>query len=208
MGATKVTWGMHGENDFIGRIMGSVMNMEKTMGPIFDSGLHNLDSLIATLPKPAPGMKIYTEAYPGGKYLGIKSKVKISQLKDFFSKNFTPVMEGMKKTNAEPAGMASGLYYTWEPDKDMTEVAAAIPIKNDVKPPAGLAIFTIASGKMAVMDYMGGYSGLGKAHDAMAEYFKTNNMMQSPPVIEEYVVDPMMEKDSTKWHTRIIYFVK
>ena len=207
-GGTNVSWAMHGKNSFAERIMSSLMSMDKMIGKEYEKGLNSLDSLMATLPKPSPGMKIYTEEYPGGKYLGIKSKVKISELKDFFAKSFTPVMEGVKKTNAEVAGMPSGLYYTWEVDKNMTEVAAAVAIKNEVKAPMGLQLFVIPPGKMAVMDYMGGYGGLGNAHNAIAEYFRSNSMEQSPPVIEEYITDPMMEKDSTKWHTRIIYFVK
>ena len=207
-GGTKVTWAMNGKNTFFEKIMSTMMSMEKMIGNEYDKGLNSLDSLIAALPNPAAGMTISTEEYPGGKYLGLKNKVKISELKDFFSKSFTPVIEGVKKTNAEVAGMPSGLYYTWEPDKDMTEVAAAVAIKNDVKAPMGLQLFVILPGKMVAMDYMGGYGGLGNAHNAMAEYFRSNNLMQSPPVIEEYVVDQMMEKDSTKWHTRIIYFVK
>ena len=207
-GGTKVTWAMNGKNTFFEKIMSTMMGMEKMIGGEYEKGLNSLDSLIATLPKPKPGMKIYTNDYPGGTYLGIKKKVKISELKDFFSNNFKPVMEGLKTTKAEATSMPSGLYYTWEPDKDMTEVAAAIAIKNEVKAPMGLQLFVILPGKMVAMDYMGGYGGLGNAHNALAEYFRSNNLMQAPPVVEEYVVDPMMEKDSTKWHTRIIYFVK
>lgn len=210
IGGTKVTWGMHGDNDFIGRIMGSMMNMDKSMGPIFMSGLDNLDSLMATLPKTKAmsEAQIKMEEYPGGKFLGIKDKIKISELKDFFSKNFTPVMEGLKKVNGEVAGMPSGLYFTWEPDKDKTEVAAAVPIKNDVKAPGKLTLFTLPASKAVVYDYMGGYSGFGKAHEALAAYITSNKLTQTAPVLEEYVVGPMMEKDSSKWHTKIVYFVK
>jgi hypothetical protein len=59
-----------------------------------------------------------------------------------------------------------------------------------------------------VIEYVGGYGGLGKAHEAMEAYFKNNNIEQSYPVIEEYVVGEPMEKDSAKWMTRIVYFIK
>ncbi len=209
IGGTKVTWGMHGENGFVNRAVSALMNADKMMGPIFLSGLNNLDSIMATLPKETmPEIKINTEDFPGGKYLGIRSQVKISVMKDFFSKSFPSIMAGIKKTNAEMAGMASGLYYTWEPDKDMTDMAAAIPIKNDVVAPAGLTLLSVPASKALTIDYMGGYGGLGKAHNAMAEYIKSNNLTQTAPVIEEYLVDPMMEQDSMKWRTKIMYFVK
>jgi len=131
LGGTKVTWGMNGQNGFVNRAMAALMNMDKMMGPIFMSGLNNLDSLIATLPKVAksPEIKINTEDYPGGKFLAIRRNIQISKLKEFFEINFKALMEGAKNAKAEMTGMPSGLYYTWEPAKDMTDVAAAIPIK-------------------------------------------------------------------------------
>jgi hypothetical protein len=53
VGGTKVTWGIKGENGFVNRAMAALMNMDKMMGPIFDQGLHNLDSVMATVPKSA-----------------------------------------------------------------------------------------------------------------------------------------------------------
>jgi len=208
-GGTEVTWGMKGENNFMGRIMSSVMNMDKMIGKEYEKGLNSLDSLMATVPKTTTSdMKVNTEQYPGGQYLGIRSTTKISKLSDFFSANMTKVIDAVKKSGAEMAGMPSGLYFVWEPDKDNTDVAAAIPIAKEIKAPAGLSLFTLPASKAAVIDYMGGYSGLGKAHEALAAFIKENNLTQSAPVIEEYLVDPMMEKDSTKWHTKIVYFVK
>ena len=208
-GGTEVTWGMKGENNFMGRIMSSLMNMDKMIGKEYEKGLNSLDSLMATVPKTTtPEMKINTEDYPGGKYLGVRSTIKISEMKDFFGKNFNLAMEGAKTAKAEMAGPPSGLYYTWEQEKNMTDVAAAIPIKNDVKVPKGLTLFVIPASKALTIDYMGGYTGLGSAHGAMAAYIKSNNLTQSAPVIEEYITDHMMEKDSTKWHTKIVYFVK
>jgi effector-binding domain-containing protein len=207
IGGTKVTWGIEGENGFINRAMAALMNMDKMMGPIFMNGLNNLDSVIATLPK-MPAIQINTEDYPGGKYLGVRSQVKISGLSDFFSNSFSKVMAGIKASKAEMDGMASGLYFTWDPQKDMTEMAAAIPIKQEVKAPAGLSLITLPASRALTIDYFGGYGGLGKAHNVMEEYITSNQLSQIPPVIEEYLVDPMMEKDSTKWHTRLVYFIK
>ncbi|MBI3450851.1 MAG: SRPBCC family protein [Acidobacteria bacterium] len=39
---TKVTWTMEGENNFIGKAVCLVMNMDKTIGPAFEEGLGNL----------------------------------------------------------------------------------------------------------------------------------------------------------------------
>lgn len=41
-GGTKVIWSMHGPNLYIMRLMGIFMNMDKTMGRHFETGLSNL----------------------------------------------------------------------------------------------------------------------------------------------------------------------
>jgi effector-binding domain-containing protein len=55
---------------------------------------------------------------------------------------------------------------------------------------------------------MGGYSGIGKAHEAMDAYMASNKLEQKAPVIEEYITDPGSEPDSSKWLTKIMYLIK
>lgn len=45
---TKVTWAMYGENKFIGKAMGLVMDMDKMIGSDFEVGLTNLKNLVET----------------------------------------------------------------------------------------------------------------------------------------------------------------
>lgn len=209
VGGTKVTWGIKGENGFVNRALSALFNADKMMGPVFEQGLHNLDSVMATVPKSAAmDIKINTENFPGGNYLAVRKEIKISKLGEFFMNNFRALMDGVKAAKTELAGAPAGLYYTWDPEKDLTDVACAMPVKGDVKAPAGLSVIKVPAGKVAVIEHVGGYSGLGKAHDAMDAYFKQNNLQQSAPVIEEYVVGEPAETDSTKWVTRVVYFIK
>ena len=41
-GGTRVVWTMHGENDFLGKAMCLVMDMDKAVGPDFERGLAQL----------------------------------------------------------------------------------------------------------------------------------------------------------------------
>jgi effector-binding domain-containing protein len=44
-------------------------------------------------------------------------------------------------------------------------------------------------------------------HMGMDEYMKEKSLTQTL-VLEEYVTDPMTEKDTAKWQTNIYYLVK
>jgi hypothetical protein len=43
---------------------------------------------------------------------------------------------------------------------------------------------------------------------AMDEYMAERKLQQIPPILEEYLTDPTLEPDTSKWLTRIVYFVK
>lgn len=47
---TKVTWAMHGENNFVGKCFSLFMSCEKMCGPEFEKGLADLGKITATQP--------------------------------------------------------------------------------------------------------------------------------------------------------------
>lgn len=206
---TNVTWGMKGENDFIGRIFGSVMNMEKNVGPQFEKGLTNLQTLVAAQGSGQPvTYEIIPVEYPGGKYLAVRGDITMDMIAPFYEKNLPAIMAAIEKSEAQMAGAPSGLYYTWDMEKGMTGMAAAIPVTGDIKAPTGMEVITLPAHKSLVINYTGGYNGLGNAHMAFDEHMKNNNLEQVAPVIEEYLTDPGMEPDSNKWVTKITYLIK
>ena len=207
---TKLTWGIRGENDFMGRMMGTMMSMEKGVGPHFEKGLADLQAMVAerSAAVPASGYRIGAVDYPGGKYLAIRGDVKMSDITAFYGKNLPAVMTEVQKAGAQMDGMPTGLYYTWDEAAGMTNMAAGIPVKGDINPPAGMEIITLGPSRSLVLKYMGGYNGLEQAHLAMDDYMKANNLENQPPVIEEYITDPGTEPDSNKWVTKITYLVK
>jgi effector-binding domain-containing protein len=63
---------------------------------------------------------------------------------------------------------------------------------------------------MLKIAYYGAYDGSMNmpAHEAIDAYIKEKGLTHYGNVIEEYVTDPMAEKDTTKWLTNIYYMVK
>lgn len=209
-GGTFVTWGMKGEHEFVGRIMGSIFNMDKMMSPVFDRGLTKLSELVAAAPKmEAPSaLKIMPGEYPGGKYLGIRGSMGFDKIPSFYEKSYGAIFPALEKAGGKPAGMPGGLYYTWDTEKMTADLAAAVAFTGDIKAPSGMEVINLPAAKSLTIDYMGGYNGIGSAHEAMDAYMKENKLEQLTPVIEEYVTDPGTEPDSTKWLTKVVYFVK
>ena len=205
-GQTKVTWGMKGTNDFVGRIFASMMSMDKAVGKMFDKGLANLKK---TVEEAGPSYDIVSGDCMGGKYLGVRKTISMDKMEAFYMENFSKLFGELTKSKLEIVTMPTGIYYTWDMEKKITDMAAGVGFKGDMKTvPKDMVVLDIPASKCLTIDYMGGYHGIGGAHEAMDAYIKNNNLEHIAPVIEEYVTDPGAEPDSTKWVTKITYLVK
>ena len=208
-GGTYVTWGIKGENGFVGRIFGSIMNMDKMMAPDFERGLAKLTELVASMPKTvAPTINIVPGEYAGGKYFGMRGTMGFDKMSSFYEKNIPLVMAACEKGGGKIAGVPTGLYFKWDTTTSTTEMAAVVPFSGEVKASGGMEVIAVPAAKSLTINYMGGYGGLGNAHNTMDAYIASNKLEHVAPVIEEYLTGPATETDSMKWVTKIVYFVK
>lgn len=209
-GSTKTTWGIKGENDFVGRIFGSLMSMDKTVGPEFDKGLNKLKSMVEESAKTSSGKyRIDNGNYPGGKYIAVRATNTFEDRYKFYIAHFTNLINIISQAGAKMEGFPSGFYYTWDTIKQKTDMAAAVGFSGaEIKAPEGMQVITLPSSRYLTTDYYGGYYGIGKAHDALREYIRDYKLEHVPPAIEAYITDPMAELDSMQWLTKVVYFIK
>jgi effector-binding domain-containing protein len=130
------------------------------------------------------------------------------KMSSFYEKNIPLVMAACEKGGGKIAGVPTGLYFKWDTTTSTTEMAAVVPFSGEVKASGGMEVITVPAAISLTINYVGGYGGLGNAHNAMDAYIASNKLEQVFPVIEEYLTDTGTEPDSMKWVTRIVYFVK
>lgn len=209
-GKTKVSWGFSSHFGFIESVFMYFMSMEKMMGPDFEKGLSRMKKALETKPLPA-NIQIKEEAWPETAFVGIRAKARMEDLGEkFFGESFEKIMSWAAKAKQEPMGAPCGVYFSWDDATHLTEMAAAMPFQAPVlqKSDAGLEVVNVPASKAVVVEYLGGYSGIGQAHAAADAYLKSKNLKQLNPVIEQYITDPGNEPDSNKWLSRIWYRVE
>ncbi|HRP00721.1 MAG TPA: SRPBCC family protein [Flavobacteriales bacterium] len=217
--STRITWGMEGENTFMGKIMGVFMDMDKMIGPDFEKGLANLKALAeeeqaAVLAEKASrtvdGYLIETVEGAETVYIGMRDKkLKWKDMGAFFGTHFPAIGAALGAAQLEMAGAPSGVYWAWNDKDQTTDMMAAMPVKGDASTQvAGYTTHVVPAGRRLKVAYYGDYTKNMDAHLAIDTYIREKGLTHYGNVIEEYVTDPMAEPDTAKWLTNIYYMVK
>jgi effector-binding domain-containing protein len=191
-----------------------VMGMGAQVGTDFEKGLANLKRICeaeqAEMNENAAGsLEITVTDRPAMLYVGKREVVKWADMKDFFGKNFGSGFAAIGKLGITPAGAPSGVYFEWNVKDQTADLIAAVPVSVEAKAKLkGMDVFEAPASKAYVIDYVGNYTGIGKAHEAMDARIKADGVQMNQVVIEEYITDPMQEPDTNKWHTNVVYLVK
>ncbi|MBI1226108.1 MAG: hypothetical protein GC192_12805 [Bacteroidetes bacterium] len=211
-GGTEATWAFSYDVGYPFNLMAAMWG--GTMNKMLDDGLAGLKEMAEKKAAETPATSKYevrTMDFPGHVYIGIREQTTQEEVmkSSFFSDRFGKIMTLLKKSKIEQVGSPSGVYYIWDTEKKTTDMAVAIPVGSQTAVAGGeIKTFQVPASKAVGVDYYGPYADFAAAHQAIGEYLKANGLKEKAPVIEEYVTDPMTEKDSTKWLTKIIYLIE
>ncbi len=209
-GSTSVTWSMNGEASFLMRGMMLFMSMDKMMGPTFEKGLNKLKTSIESMPVEAPKATAYEVKevqWEERTYVGKKGTFTYDKLPAFFNENFSKIFEELGKVKIQPIAPATAIFFTWNTEKQETECAAVAAVAKGTKV-KGWEVWNIPSSKILQTTYWGAYDEkMMDAYKALDAYANEKNLTKNFS-LEEYVTDPMNEKDTAKWQTNIYYVLK
>lgn len=138
-------------------------------------------------------------------YVTSRNTVSFEEINNFFSKNVSAILLKLQQEGISATGPACALYYNYDEAKGMADLAVAVPVLQPVSI-KDLGSESLPDGNVAVVDYYGDYSKSEHAHYALDEYIKDRSYKLRIPVVEEYITDPLKEKDQSKWLTKIYYY--
>ncbi|MBI3233506.1 MAG: SRPBCC family protein [Bacteroidetes bacterium] len=208
-GEVKVTWGMVSPMSRPMNVMGIFMKgmIEKD----YEKGLKKLKDVCekenAEAKPEGANMNVQEMDWKEVNYLAIRKKIPAQEVGSFFGENFGKAYAAIAKAGQKP-GIPSGLVYMWDETTKTTDIAAAVECPKEMKALPGFEKINIKGSKAVYVDYYGSYEKTGLAHNAINAYLKENKLEANLPSIEQYITDPMSEKDTAKWLTKVIYLVK
>jgi effector-binding domain-containing protein len=205
---STMSWILYGKTPFLFRGMALFMNMDKKLGDLFEKGLSKFKTAMEAMPAEtaAAHYDVQELTWEAKTYYGKRTKLEFPKMAEYIGKTYGEIGEAMKKAKAEAIGAPKAIYFSFDETAMVADFAPVMEVANTVKL-GGLEKFETLAGKVLLIDYYGSYEKSAQAHYAMDAYMKEKGLKQSV-VVEEYVTDPMTEKDTAKWLTRIYYVVK
>jgi effector-binding domain-containing protein len=204
---TKVTWALTMPMGFMWRGMGLFMSAEKMMGKDFDEGIASMKTALESVAS-APMFAVKEIEWPETNFIGSKrAMVTMMEMPGFYSKHLPAIGEALGKNKIQPEAAPMGLYWSFDEKEMKGDMAAVFKVAPGAKV-KGFENYTFPGGKVLHVEYYGNYEKIGAAHKAIDAYMKEKGLTQDAGVFEEYVTDPMSEKDTMKWLTNIYYRVK
>lgn len=200
-GATKATQHFHEEVPFMMRGASALMGGEKMIRESFDRGLTLLKEYSEKHASDGNGgMTVQDVQFPGYTYATIRKTIPWAEMEKFFSDTY-----GMlgKEAGQRIIGPASCLAYNWDTVKHEADLAVGFPVSGtDAVKSANMIAVPASSAYM--IEYKGPYSGFMGAHGALGQHIAAKGKTPSL-VIEEYIVGPHDQPDSTQWVSKIYY---
>ena len=204
---TKVSWSFYGKTPFPLNAMNLFMNMDRMIGKDFEKGLALLKNICEKQSELIRSYQVREVHFPAKNYAVVREEVAMAEFSNFFARSMGTLMQEIQKRGLKMTGAPCGIYFTWDEATQTSDMAAAVPIGPSVRA-KDLTVIQIPATKAYVIDYYGTYESVANAHYAFNIFLAKSNLTQKLPVIEEYITDPMTEKDSSKWLTRIYYFAE
>jgi effector-binding domain-containing protein/uncharacterized protein YndB with AHSA1/START domain len=209
-GLTSVTWNFE---MFVPRpwnVFNLFSSLDKEKGKDFDEGLAALKKLTDHNGVDTTRREFEVERidFPATSFAMIRQVVKWSDMSSFFQQHIPLLYQETTSKNIV-AGTASGLFFEWNEKDQNADMAAAVPVPAGTKIESDIITVTdIPASKALYVNYKGTYDRMQDAYESIRQYMKENELKQKGPSIEQYTTGPLMEKDSTRWVTKIVFLIE
>jgi effector-binding domain-containing protein len=201
----KVSWFDEGELGYnpIARYMG--LFMDKMMGPDFEKGLANLKRISE---ERANWPVIEVKNIPEQVALLIRDSAGPKEYAKVMGKGYMEIMTYIHKNKVKCSNPPFAIYQRWDSAIQFSVLDLGAIVVNPGKNEGRIRVETLPAHKAVVAHYFGPYEKTASTYMALDKYIKESGFTQAGGPMEIYITDPMVEKDTTKWATDILFPVK
>jgi len=216
---TKVTWSMKSDLGGFPLIWYMGGMLKDMIGKDFDKGLNNLSHVSDSIAKLQPvasttgeaaniTYEVKEENVAQRNVFVVRMKSKLAEISQNMGMAYGGIQKTFEEQQLKMTGYPFAIYYNDGKDGTFDFAPGLAYTGKGAKEVGNVKPVTLPASKVAVTEFYGPYEQTGKAHDAIQAWVKANNKTITGSPWEEYITDPMTEKDPNKWLTKVYYPIK
>jgi effector-binding domain-containing protein len=201
----KVSWIDEGDlgNNPISRYRG--LFMERMMAPDFEKGLAKLKEVAeARMSWPRIEEKRLSEQV----VLLVRDSAGPQTYGSVMGKAFGEIMALVKAKKYNCTGAPFAIYLKWDSVTQFAVMDIGIPVEKAEKGQGRVRVETIPAQNVVMAYYFGPYDKTAPTYYILDQYVRESGKEVTGGPWEIYVTDPMVEKDTSKWETDIVFPVR
>jgi effector-binding domain-containing protein len=209
VGITTVTWSMDSDGNGIPFWMKPMtkyfyLMMDQMVGPDFEAGLKYMKEVLeAEKPLMVGDFEAEFRNFEGLNYVGIREKIKGSEIASKLGTFYAQLQNEIHMQQAEMTGPPFTINYS--ANGEVYDMMAAMSTNKLLNANSPIVSAELNPGKWLVVKYFGNYESMSPVYQKGFEFLAQNNLKPSGAPMEFYITDPMIEKDSKKWLTEIVF---
>jgi len=150
-------------------------------------------------------MDIEVAEVDGQRVAFVRRVLPMAEIRGFFDTVFGTVMEAVAGAGGTVAGPPFGWYHGIP--GETVDVAAGFPVTG-IDPGAvdgtEAVVEDRAGGRAVVALHVGPYDGLADSYGQVVAWMGERGLQSRGDVWEEYLTDPSVEPDASRWQTRLV----
>lgn len=175
---------------------------DRMLGPELMRGLQNIRKLTEGL-KVYDGFEISEQTFPEQILLSIRDTVSPSTISAKVALMNKKISHFLKLKNLPPTGEPITVFHNFS--SLSFDIEVCLPISKLIVVPQGMSCYEKSQQKTLMIRYTGPYNLISKPYKALQNYINDNGLNISGPTWEEYITNPALETDTTKWQTNIYF---
>jgi len=205
----KVVWTLDSEGEgmpwyFIPASKYFNLFLDDVLGKDYEKGLKKLKEISESQPQlTIAGFNASVKNMPAISYIGIRRVVKFAEISNNISEIYTLLFNTLQKQNSQPIGAPFTINYS--ANNQTVDMEAALPVGSTINVAEPIKKQNIPAGNALVVSYKGNYNNLGSIYGQAIQWINANGKKLKGAPMEFYITDPMMEKDTAKWLTEVVF---
>ena len=204
---TKIVWAFEGTLSYpIEKWFG--LFMDKSLGTPFEKGLSNFKSLTESLPDLTGRTGEIKEAqFEGLLAVTIKEQCALDKLSSKMMELYPVLMKFLNDNNEEISGSPFAVYHPSQVE-GYTILECGLPVGKKISGKDNIKFIELPATKTIMASHFGHYNTVKTTYKTLEKYIDDNNIVVTGSAWEVYITDPMLERDHSKWETKVYFPIK